>query len=212
MHIPDGFLDAKVWTTMSVVTGGTAGYAIKQVNKKLGERQIPLMGVMGAFIFAAQMINFPVAGGTSGHLLGSALAAILLGPWSAILVTTANFIIQCLLFQDGGLTALGANVFNMGILGCLVGYAIYQGIRKMVGGDKGIIIGAGVAAWCSVMLAATGTSLALAFSGTVPLNVVIVPMLAIHALVGIGEAVITVAAVQYILKVRPDIIYDVPKV
>jgi len=212
MHIPDGFLDTKVWTSMSIITGGTVGYAVKQVNKKLGERQIPLMGVMGAFIFAAQMINFPVAYGTSGHLLGSVLAAILLGPWSAILVTTANFIIQCLLFQDGGLTALGANVFNMGILGCLVGYGIYQVIRKIIGGDQGILIGAATSAWCSVMLAALGTSLSLVLAGTVPFNLVLPPMLGIHALVGIGEALITTVAVQYILKVRPDIIHDVPKV
>lgn len=212
MHIPDGFLDTKVWTSMSVITVGTASYAIKQVNQRLGERQIPLMGVMGAFIFAAQMINFPVAGGTSGHLLGSVLAAVLLGPWSAVLVTTANFIVQCLLFQDGGLTALGANTFNMGIIGCLGGYAIYQFFRKIIGGNKGIVIGAGIAAWCAVMLAAAATSLELGIAGTIPFSMVFPPMMLIHSLIGIGEAIITIAAIQYVLKVRPDIISDVPKV
>lgn len=212
MHIPDGFLDTKVWATMGVVSAGTVAYATKQVNKKLGERQIPLMGVMGAFIFAAQMINFPVAGGTSGHFLGGTLAAILLGPWSAVLVMTANFIVQCLLFQDGGLTALGANVFNMGILGCLAGYGIYQVIAKVVGGRRGMLVGGAVAAWCSVMLAATTTSLGLGLSGTVPLKIVLPAMLGVHALIGIGEGLITVMALSYILKVRSDIVTDVPKV
>lgn len=212
MHIPDGFLDTKVWAAMDVVTAGTVCYATNKVNKKLGEKQIPLMGVMGAFIFAAQMINFPVAGGTSGHFLGGTLAAILLGPWSAVLVMSANFIVQCLLFQDGGLTALGANIFNMGIVGCLAGYGIYKWISNMIGGDRGLLIGGAIAAWCSVMLAATCTSLELAISGTVPAHIVIPAMLGVHALIGIGEAFITVIAVSYVLKVRSDIINDNVKV
>jgi len=212
VHIPDGFLDTKVWAGMSVVTAGTICYATKKVNQKLGERQIPLMGVMGAFIFAAQMINFPVAGGTSGHFLGGALAAILLGPWSAVLVMSANFIVQCLLFQDGGLTALGANIFNMGIIGCLAGYGIYKGISNILGGNKGLLIGGAVAAWCSVMLAATATSIELGISGTVPLKIVLPAMLGVHLLIGLGEAAITVMAISYVLKVRSDIINDVAKV
>jgi len=212
MHIPDGFLDTKVWASMDVVTAGAVCYATKKVNKRLGERQIPLMGVMGAFIFAAQMINFPVAGGTSGHFLGGTLAAIFLGPWSAILVMSANFIVQCLLFQDGGLTALGANIFNMGIIGCLAGYGIYKGISNMIGGNKGLLIGGAIAAWCSVMLAATATSLELAISGTIPLKIVLPAMLGVHSLIGIGEAFINVIAISYVLKVRSDIITDTVKV
>jgi len=212
MHIPDGFLDTKIWAPMSVVAAGIVAYASKQVNKELGEKQIPLMGVMGAFVFAAQMINFPVAGGTSGHFLGGLLSAVLLGPWSAVLVMTANFIVQCLLFQDGGLTALGANIFNMGILGCLVGYAIYKAIANAIGGNKGLLIGTAVAAWCSVMLASAGCAIEIALSGTIPFSLVFPAMMGVHTLIGLGEALISTVALSYVLKVREDIIFDVPKV
>lgn len=212
MHIPDGFLDTKIWAPMSVVAAGIVAYASKQVNKELGEKQIPLMGVMGAFVFAAQMINFPVAGGTSGHFLGGLLSAVLLGPWSAVLVMTANFIVQCLLFQDGGLTALGANIFNMGILGCLVGYAIYKAIANAIGGNKGLLIGTAVAAWCSVMLASAACAIEIALSGTIPFSLVFPAMMGVHTLIGLGEALISTVALSYVLKVREDIIFDVPKV
>ena len=121
MHIPDGFLNAATAVTTSVVSAGGIGYSVKRANKKLGEAHVPLMGIMGAFIFAAQMLNFPVAGGTSGHLIGGALAAILLGPWAGTLIMACVLIVQCLVFQDGGITALGANIFNMGLCGQLRG-------------------------------------------------------------------------------------------
>ena len=127
LHIPDGFLNLVVSLICWAITALILAIAISRTNKALGEKQVPLMGVMAAFIFAAQMINFPVAGGTSGHLLGGALAAIILGPWAAMLVMTAVIAVQGLLFQDGGLLVMGANILNMGILTAAIGYGLYRG-------------------------------------------------------------------------------------
>ena len=153
---------------------------------------IPMMGVMAAFIFAAQMINFPVAGGTSGHFLGGALAAIMLGPWASMLVMTSVIAVQALVFQDGGLIAMGANIFNMGLITAIIGYGFYQLSRNRSRTLQVLTIGAG--AWLSVLAGALGTSLQLWLSGTSTLNVVLPAMLGVHVLIGIGEALITVAA------------------
>jgi cobalt/nickel transport system permease protein len=162
------------------------------------------MGVMAAFIFAAQMINFPVAGGTSGHLLGGALAAIALGPWAGMLVMTAVIAVQALLFQDGGLLVMGANILNMGLITAAIGYGLYRGVPT---GNRTVKLAvAGVAAWLSVMAGALFTSLQLWLSGTSPLQVVIPAMLTVHALIGVGEALITVAALTFILETRPDVL------
>jgi cobalt/nickel transport system permease protein len=203
MHIPDGFLGLGVSLLLWVVTIVFVVLATRNVQHDLGERQVPLMGIMAAFIFAVQMLNFPVAGGTSGHLLGGALAAIVLGPWAAILVMTAVIGVQALLFQDGGLIVLGANIFNMGILTAFVGYGIYRLAANRSRGVRLVVVG--VAAWLSVMAAAFATSLELWLSGTVSLNVVLPAMLGVHALIGIGEALITVAAVAFIMQMRPDL-------
>src|SRR5512136_1663173 len=152
MHIPDGFLTLVVSLICWIITISLLAIAIRRTNKSLGERQVPLMGIMAAFIFAAQMINFPVAGGTSGHLLGGALAAILLGPWAAMLVMTGVIALQGLLFQDGGLLVMGANIFNMGLLTAIIGYGLYRGAVGR-GRTTRLWIG-GVAAWLSVMAAA----------------------------------------------------------
>jgi cobalt/nickel transport system permease protein len=162
------------------------------------------MGVMAAFIFAAQMINVPVAGGTSGHLLGGALAAITLGPWSAMLVMTAVVALQALLFQDGGLVVMGANILNMGLLTVLVGYGLWRGVA---GKSRNVRLAvAGVAAWLSVMTAALATSLQLWLSGTAALEVVVPAMMVVHTFIGLGEALITVAALAFILQTRPDLV------
>lgn len=204
MHIPDGFLGLAVSLLLWVITIAFVIVAARKVQKDLGERQIPLMGIMAAFIFAAQMINFPVAGGTSGHLLGGALAAIVLGPWAAILVMTAVIGVQGLLFQDGGLVVMGANIFNMGILTALVGYGLY---RTASGKSRGVkLVVAGVAAWLSVMVAAFATAMELWLSGTAGLNIVLPAMLGVHAFIGIGEALITVAALAFIMRTRPDLL------
>src|SRR5215216_3226348 len=149
LHIPDGFLNLVVSLICWAITAITLSVAISRTNKSLGEKQVPLMGVMAAFIFAAQMINFPVAGGTSGHLLGGALAAIALGPWAAMLVMASVIGVQGLLFQDGGLVAMGANIFNMGLLTALMGYGLYRSVLHQPRGVRLAV--AGVAAWLSVM-------------------------------------------------------------
>ena len=204
MHIPDGFLSLVISLAFWVATIIMVGLAITKTNKTLGEKQIPLMGVMAAFIFAAQMLNFPVAGGTSGHFLGGALAAIVLGPWAGILVMTSVISVQGLLFQDGGLLVMGANIFNMGILTAVIGFGLY---RLVLGRSRGIRLAvAGVAAWTATMSAALLTSLELWLSGTTRLEIVIPAMLGVHTLIGIGEALITVAAIAFIEQTRPDLL------
>ncbi len=204
LHIPDGFLSLAVSAVFWITSIILITVAVRRTQGELGERQIPLMGIMAAFIFAAQMINFPVAGGTSGHLLGGALAAIVLGPWAAILVMTSVIGLQALLFQDGGLLVMGANIFNMGILTALIGYGFYRGA---VGRRLSVqLTVAGAAAWLSVIAGALMTALQLWFSGTSPLAVVVPAMLGVHALIGIGEALITVSALSFITKTRPDLL------
>jgi len=208
MHIPDGFLDVKTWVSLDIVSVVLVALAIRKTNRRLGEKSIPMMGVLAAFIFAAQMLNFPVAGGTSGHFMGSVLAAILLGPFAGLLIMTLVLIVQCFIFQDGGLTALGANIFNMGIIGALVGYYIFQGLDRLMRSRKGyqkkfVVF---VISWLSIVLAASFCALELSISGIVPLRIVLPAMAGIHSLIGIGEGLITVAVVSFISKVRPDLL------
>lgn len=204
MHIPDGFLSLAVSIICWAISAGMISLAISKTNKSLGEKQIPLMGVMAAFIFAAQMINFPVAGGTSGHLLGGALAGIILGPWSAMLVMTAVIAVQGLLFQDGGLLVMGANILNMGLVTAAIGYGFYRAVSNRTKTFKLATIG--IAAWLSVISGALLTSIELWLSGTSQLQIIIPAMLGIHTLIGIGEALITVAALSFIFQTRPDLL------
>ncbi len=207
MHIPDGFLSVVVSIILWVVTIAVVAYALKRVSAELGERQVPLMGVLAAAIFAGQMLNFTVAGGTSGHLMGAAIATILLGPWAAILVMTCVVGVQALIFQDGGLLALGANIFNMGLVGVAVSYAVYQTVKKLTGGRKwGLFVGGALAAWFSIEIAALGVGLQLALSGTSPANLAIPAMAGIHALIGLGEALITVGALAFLYASRRDLL------
>lgn len=204
LHIPDGFLSILVSVICWVLTVVVLSAAISRTNKSLGEKQIPLMGVMAAFIFAAQMINFPVAFGTSGHLLGGALAAIVLGPWAGMLVMTAVIALQAILFQDGGLIVMGANILNMGIITSAIGYGLYRSVSKSSTPAKlGV---AGFAAWLSVMAGALFTAIQLWLSGTSQLAIVIPAMLGVHALIGFGEALITVFALSFIMQTRPDLL------
>lgn len=209
MHVPDGFLNLPVTLLTWVFAIALIAISLNRVQAEYQERTVPLMGVCAAFIFAAQMINFPIPGGTSGHLLGGTLAAVLLGPWAGSLVMTVVFIVQGFLFQDGGITALGANIFNMGLIGTFGGYYLYRTIRNAVGRDsfKGIAVGAAIAAWTSVVVASIICAFELALSGTVPLPVALGAMATWHVMIGIGEAVITVIALSYIYKTRPDMIY-----
>lgn len=205
LHIPDGFLSVPVAGLWWLLTIAVLAVAVRRVGG-LNERQVPLMGVMAAFIFAAQMLNFPVLGGTSGHLLGGALAAMLLGPWAGMLVMACVVALQALLFQDGGLLALGANIFNMGIATAVVGGWVGTSLLRVFGGKPWGLVAAGfVAAWLSVMTAAVLTSVQLVLSGLAA-AVVFPAMLFVHAFIGIGEGLITVAALAFIVATRPDLV------
>ena len=207
MHIPDGFLNAATAATTYVVSAGGVGYSIRQANRKLGDRHVPLMGVMAAFIFAAQMLNFPVIGGTSGHLIGAALAAILLGPWAGSLIMACVLIVQALVFQDGGLTALGANVFNMGLVTCFAGHYLYRAIVSLMGeGRRSTLVGGFAGAWASVFVASIFCAIELAVSGRSPLGVALPAMAGVHALIGIGEGLITSAVLAFLTATRADLL------
>jgi cobalt/nickel transport system permease protein len=207
MHIPDGFLSVPVSIFFWLITILVVGYALKRVGADLGERQVPIMGVLAATIFAGQMLNFAVAGGTSGHLIGAALAVILLGPWAATLVLTCVITIQALIFQDGGLLVLGANIFNMAIVGVSVAYMVFRTLRHLARDHSwGLYLGGFLAAWSSVEVAALGTALELSLSGTSPANIAIPAMGGIHALIGIGEGLITVGALAFLYASRRDLL------
>lgn len=207
MHIPDGFLSALVSLILWIVSIGVITYALRRVGKDLGERQLPLMGVLAAAIFAGQMLNFTVIGGTSGHLMGAAIAMILLGPWAAMLVMTTVVSVQALIFQDGGLVVLGANIFNMAIIGVAVSYMAFHTLRRIASGrDWGIFVGGFLAAWLSVEVAALAVAMQLALSGTSPAQLAIPAMAGIHALIGIGEGLITIGALAFIRAARPDLL------
>ena len=207
MHIPDGFLNVPTLATTGAMSAGTIGVAVKVAAKKIGEKQVPLMGMLAAFIFAAQMLNFPVAGGTSGHLIGAALCAILIGPWAGVIIMSAVLIAQALIFQDGGLAALGANIFNMGILAVFAAYIVYHVTTRLFGdGRRSKLTGAAAAGWTSVMFASLAAAFELTASGASPFNVVGPAMLGVHALIGIGEGLITVLVVSAVMASRADVL------
>lgn len=213
MHIPDGFLNLPVSLITWLIAIALIIVALNQVQAKYQERTVPIMGVCAAFIFAAQMINFPIPGGTSGHLLGGALAGILLGPWAGSLVMAVVFIVQAFIFQDGGITVLGANITNMALIGTFSGYYLYRAIRSVIGRNswRGMAIATIVSAWVSVLIASILCALELAWSGTVPLNLAISAMAFWHLLIGIGEALITLTVISFIWRTRPDLLYDPPR-
>lgn len=206
MHLPDGFLSTPVWAGAWAVSSVAVSWCVRRVQACLQEKMIPLMGVMCAFVFAGQMLNFPVFGGTSGHLLGGVLAAVLLGPCAAVLVLTCVLVVQCLVFQDGGLTALGANILNMALLGTLAGWGVFYVISRAFKGKKGFFTGAACGAWVSVVLSSAACALELALSGTVEWRRVVTAMVGIHAVIGIGEALITAFVVEFVSAARPDLV------
>jgi cobalt/nickel transport system permease protein len=182
-------------------------YALRQTKGQLGERQVPLMGILAAFIFAAQAINFPVAAGTSGHLLGGALAAIVMGPWAAALIMTAVVAVQGLLFQDGGLLVMGWNILNMGVLTSFAGYTVYRLLVRLTGERmRARLLAAFAAGWISVEVGAAATAVELALSNTSPLQFALPAMVAVHALIGLGEGLITTGAISLLLIARPEIL------
>jgi len=208
MHIPDGFVSVPVAAATSLASAAALFVAFGRSQVAFGNRRAPILGLTTAFIFAAQMINFPVAGGTSGHLLGGTLAAIILGsPWAATLAMATVFVIQAVLFADGGITALGANIFNMGLVGIWVGWWLFQPLQRLLGGSKGRLpLAAGIAAAISVVAASIACTIELAISGTIPLNIGLPAMAGVHILIGIGEGLITGSVLSYLVKVRPDLL------
>ncbi len=206
MHIPDGFLDAKTFVTLDVVAAAFVAAAAARVRRRLSEPAVPLMAVLAAFIFAAQMLNFPVAGGTSAHFTGGALAAILLGPWAGALVMTLVLVIQAVAFGDGGVLALGANVFNLALVAPFIAYGLYRFIRRLWRAEAGRFFGASVGAWAATVAAAAACAAELATSGTIPFAVVLPAMVAVHGLIGVAEGLITALALAAVRAGRPDLL------
>ena len=210
MHIPDGLIDLPVSAGFAVASAAGVTAAIRGTRNQLDERSTPLAGLTAVFIFAVQMLNFPVAAGTSGHLLGGVLAAVLVGPWAATLALTVVLLVQGLLFADGGLTALGLNVFNMSLVGVWTGYLVFIMIQKMLAKSKAsVAIAAGIAAFMSVPAAALGFVLQYALGGTATysLSTVLTAMVSTHMLIGIGEAAITFLTVSAVIASRSDLVY-----
>ncbi|TIC81574.1 energy-coupling factor ABC transporter permease [Nocardioides sp. GY 10127] len=210
MHVPDGFLDAPTSVATGVVAATAVGIALGRARRELDDRTAPMAGLVAAFVFAVQMLNFPVAAGTSGHLLGGALAAVLVGPWTAVLCLSTVFIVQALLFADGGITALGTNITLMGLVTVLVGYLVFLAARAVLPKRLASVpLAAGLGALVSVPVAALGFVGLYAVGGTtdVDLGLVASAMLGVHTLIGIGEAVITFLAVGSLVAVRPDLVH-----
>jgi cobalt/nickel transport system permease protein len=206
LHAPDGFLSVPVAVVMWLATVACLALAHRRANRQLDQRAVPVLGILAAFIFAAQMFNFPVIGGTSGHLLGGVLAAVLVGPWAATITMACVIAVQALLFQDGGLVVMGANIFNMGIVGTLGGYYVYRLLARLLGGEqRGRIPAAAVAAWVAVMAGSVAMTVQMWLSGTTALEVTLPAMLGVHAVIGVGEALITAAALGFVAATRADL-------
>ena len=206
MHVPDGFLDAKTVIATASLSCAGVGLALRHARQHLPPRRVPLMGLAAAFVFAAQMLNFPVAGGTSGHLIGATLAAVLLGPGPGVIVITSVLIVQSLLFADGGILSLGANVLNMAIVGGAGGYLVYRAVQAMFKGQRGRLLAAAFAAWCSVVMASLACAIELFLSGVGKWSLVFPAMANIHMLIGVGEAIITALVLASIARTRPELL------
>jgi cobalt/nickel transport system permease protein len=208
MHLPDGFLDAKTALLSSGVAAAGVGLALRQVGSSLEPRQTPMLGLGAAFVFAAQMLNFPIAGGTSGHLVGGVLAAILLGPSSAVLVMTCVLIVQCLMFADGGLMALGANIFNMALVNVCGGYYVFKLLKGTTRMEqyRGCVFAAAFAGWFGTVLGSVVCAGELALSGTFPWGIAFPAMANVHMIIGAGEGVATGLIILAILRARPELV------
>ncbi len=209
MHIPDGFIDLPTSVAAGAVGVGGVAVAVRRTRDLVAEQETALAGMTAAFVFAVQMMNFPVAAGTSGHLLGGVLAAVLVGPWVAVLCLTTVLVVQCLLFADGGLSALGLNVVNMALVGCLGGWVVFRGLRGVLPRTHtGVVVASGVAGGISVVLASVAFTVEYAIGGTADLSLraVALAMVGTHALIGVGEGVITGAVVAAVLAARPDLV------
>lgn len=214
LHIPDGFISAPVSLAFMVISAGFIYLALNGAKRQLDEKVAPLAGLAAVFIFAMQMINFPVAAGTSGHLIGGALAAILIGPWAGVLAITVVLIVQALVFADGGLTAIGLNVTIMAVIATLGAWYIFRFFQLILPKNRiGILTATAIAAYVSVPLSALGFTIQFALGGTaaIELSKVLIAMIGVHAVIGIGEAIITVLTISAVLSVRKDLVYGALK-
>ncbi len=210
MHMSDGLLNAPTSIAFLAIAAVGVGIALVKARTDLDDRTAPMAGLVATFIFAVQMINFPILPGASGHLLGGALAAILVGPWVGALCVTIVLAVQALLFADGGLTALGANVTNMALVGTAAGFVVAVALRKFAErSTAGLAVVAFVSALVNTLLAATGfvVEYAIGGQGGVAIGGVAALMLGFHALIGIGEGLITAVTVTSVAKIRPDLVY-----
>lgn len=207
MHLPDGLLDGRT----SLLCGGLAlagvAYAARRARLELADRTVPLTGVMGACIFAAQMVNFPVGVGVSGHLAGGTLAALVLGPWAAVLTLSVVLLVQCLLFCDGGVLALGANTLNLALIAPLGSWLVFSLLRPVLKSPRGYVVAAAVAAWAGLFVAACACAAELSLSGILPWTVSLPAMSVTHSVIGLGEGLITGLTAAFILRVQPDLLH-----
>lgn len=209
MHIPEGVLSPTTAIATGAISAAGLAIGLRSLKDRHRDKTVVVMGCLSAFIFAAQMVKFPIGPGVAGHLMGGVLAAILLGPWAAVVVLSAVLFVQCFLFADGGVTALGANVLNMGLIGTLAGSLIYGPLRRAIGGPRGVLIAGPLAAWFSVLLAAAACSAELAISnGGRGFSTILGWMTLVHAGIGFGEALITGLTLQFLLTTRPDLILE----
>jgi len=209
VHVPDGFIDVPTSAAAGVVAAAGIAVSLRGARRELDDRTAPMAGLVAAFVFAAQMLNFPVAAGTSGHLLGGALAAVLVGPYTGALCIAVVLLVQGLFFADGGLTALGVNITNMSIIGVGVGYLVFLGLVKLLPKTRAsVAVAAALAAFASVPGAALGFTAFYAIGATsaVPLGTVLGAMVGVHLLIGLGEAAITAATIASVIGVRPDLV------
>ena len=210
MHIPDGFIDGRTSLAGSAVAVGGVAVCLRRTAQVLDDRQVPLVGLTAAFVFAVQMLNFPVAAGTSGHLLGAVLAAVLVGPWAGALAVTVVLIVQAFLFADGGLSALGLNIINMALVGALAGYVVFVGLRMLFPRTRGaLVVAAGIAAALAPVMASVVFALeyAIGGNGATSVGTVATAMVGVHVLIGIGEGVITAMTLAAVLATRPDLVH-----
>ncbi|HZZ44196.1 MAG TPA: energy-coupling factor ABC transporter permease [Tepidisphaeraceae bacterium] len=206
MHIPDGFLNGRIAAVAGVLSAGAIAMSVRQTRKYLPARKVPLMGLTAAFVFAAQMLNFPVAGGTSGHMVGGVLCSVLLGPSAAILVISSVLIVQCFVFADGGVLALGANIFNMAVVCSVGGYYVYSAVYRLMPTKRGRLVAVAFSSWVATVLAAIVCAGELALSGTIGWSIAFPAMAGVHMLIGVGEAIITTLVIFAMMQSRPDLL------
>lgn len=210
-HIPDGFLSPAVLAGTALASGAALTVAARRTRAALAERQLPLLGAVTAFVFAAQMFNFPLAAGTSAHLLGGVLVAALAGPWVAMLVVFSVLLVQALLFQDGGLAALGANTLNLAVLGAGGGWLVFRYLLLLLGASpRARLAAAAVAGWCSAVFTGVAVALELALSGAVATGTGVAVVGGAHLLVGVAEGAITAGVLSFAWRARPDFLAALP--